>query len=323
MTERRGVATGAQQTARDGLAEVFDTERPRLHAIAYRLLGSHWDADDAVQEAWIRLQNSDVRSIENLGAWLTTVVSRISLDQCRRAATRYEDLGAELPDEVPGAGAELPGARTELPEAAAMSGEEVAAALTVVLDQLSPLERVAFVLHDVFGLPFADIAPVVERTPQAARQLASRARRRVARVDAGAEQSRRHDAVDAFLSAARNGDFGRLLQILDPEIRVRADQDALAASTPFVAAGAPQLAPSLHGADAVARAFAGRAAMARAALLDGVPGAVYSSDGVVKAAYLFRLRGHRVAQIEVIGNPDRIAALVMTEAAPTAETSLT
>lgn len=294
MTERTGL-----------LAEEFATQRRRLHAIAFRMLGSHWDADDAVQETWIRLQNSDPGGIDNLDGWLTTVTSRICLDLLRRMATRREDLGADLP-ETNQSGAE------ELPDGAAVGAEDVGMALLVVLDELAPQERLAFVLHDVFGLAFRDIAPIVERTPQAARQLASRARRRVAGVDARAEHGRRRDAVDAFLKASRDGDFGGLLQVLDPEIRVRADDDVLAASARFVTAGAPTLTPSLAGADAVARAFAGRATQVRHALIEGVPGAVYASGGVVSAAYIFHLQAGRISRIEIIGSPERLDSLAVT-----------
>lgn len=296
--------TGAQPAVPLGIAEVFDTQRDRLHAIADRMLGSHWDADDAVQETWLRLQNSDVGAIDNLEAWLTTVTSRICIDQLRRASARREDLAADLPEPEP-AGA------VELPETAAVTNDAVSTAL-LVLEELPPLERLALVLHDVFGMPFDEVAPIVERSSPATRQLASRARRRVANIDVPGRCRRRSAAVDAFLRASREGDFGGLLQLLDPEIRLRADSDVLTESAPFVGAGAPELAPTLHGADAVARAFAGRAAMARRALIDGVPGAVYSSDGVVRAVYLLHLQGDRVSRIEVIGNSKRIAAMAIT-----------
>ncbi|WP_147917681.1 sigma-70 family RNA polymerase sigma factor [Ruania zhangjianzhongii] len=304
MAERTPVATGAQPAGTGVLAERFAAQRRRLHAIATRMLGSHWDADDAVQETWIRLQRSDADSIENVEAWLTTVISRICVDQLRRTATRQEDLGAELPEPEQTGGAEHP-------EAAALTGDAVNMAL-LVLEELPPLERLAFVLHDVFGLPFDDIAPIVQRSSPATRQLASRARKRVARIDVHGERRRRSDAVDAFLRASRDGDFRRLLQVLDPEIRVRADSEVIAASAPFVAAGAPVLAPSLRGADAVARAFAGRASLARRALIDGAPGAVYLSEGTVAAAYLLHLQEGRIVQIEVIGNAERLDALDIT-----------
>lgn len=308
MRERTPVITGAQPAVPGGLAELFAAQRPRLHAIATRMLGSAWDADDAVQETWIRLQNTDADTIDNLGAWLTTVTSRLCVDQLRRASTRHEDLDADLPEPEP-AGA------VELPEASAVTSDAVSTAL-LVLEELPPLERLALVLHDVFGVPFDEIAPIVERSSPAARQLASRARQRVARIDVPSKHRRRSDAVDAFLKASREGDFGGLLQLLDPEIRLRADQDVIAGSAPFVAAGAPELAPSLRGADAVARAFAGRASLARPALIDGVPGAVYGSAESVTAVYAFRLQQGRITGIEVIGNAERIATLTITPLSP-------
>ena len=301
MTQRTPVVAGGQPGGPAVLAEVFAAQRPRLHAIATRMLGSTWDADDALQETWIRLQRSETGSIENLEAWLTTVTSRICVDQLRQRATRHEDPGAELPEPEPVDG-------LQAPETAALTSDELGMAL-LVLEELSPLERLAFVLHDVFSLPFGEIAPIVQRSSAAARQLASRARRRVASIDVPRERRRRSDAVDAFLRASREGDFGSLLQVLDPEIRLRADPDVIAGSAPFVAAGAPKLAPSLHGADAVARAFAGRAAMARRALIDGLPGAIYASGGATQAVYAFHLCQDRIVRIEVIGNAERIAAL--------------
>lgn len=306
MSERTPAAIGTGQNG--VLAEIFAAERSRLHAIAVRMLGSHWDADDAVQETWIRLQGSNAGAIENIPAWLTTVTSRICVDQLRRVTTRHEALGADLPEPEPAGTAELP-------ENAAATSDAVSAALLVV-EELPPLERLALVLHDVFGLPFDEIAPIVERSSPAARQLASRARRRVASIDVPAERRRRSDAVDAFLTASREGDFGRLLQVLDPEIRLRADAEVIARSAPFIPAGAPELAPSVHGADAVARAFAGRASQARRALIDGVPGAVYGSAGSVTAVYVFHLRADRITGIEVIGNPERIAALTIAPMSP-------
>lgn len=304
MTEPAQTVAGAQPTVPDGVAEEFDVQRPRLHALAYRMLGSHWDADDAVQETWIRLQSTDVRAIDNLAAWLTRVTSRICIDQLRRASTRHEDLDADLPEPEQASPAEAP-------ESAALTSDSLGAAL-LVLEELPPLERLALVLHDVFGVPFDEIAPIVHRSSPAARQLASRARRRVASIDVPSTRHRRSDAVDAFLKASREGDFGSLLQLLDPEIRLRADSDVLTSSAPFVNAGAPQLASSLRGADAVARAFAGRMTLARPALIDGLPGAVYGSADAVTAVYAFRLHQGRITGIEVIGNPQRIAALTIT-----------
>jgi RNA polymerase sigma factor (sigma-70 family) len=267
------------------LAAEFTRQRPRLRAIAYRILGSHHDAEDAVQESWLRLQQADAAAIENLEAWLTVVVSRISLDQVRSAASKHEDLDAELP---------------------------ALAAMLVVLDALSPLERLAFVLHDIFGLSFERVAPIVERTPTAARQLASRARRRVREVDVEAERSRQREAVEAFLRASREGDFGTLLRLLDPEVELRADADVVAAAAPYAEHGAPLLTTRARGADAVARVFAGRARETRWAEVDGFIGAAYAPDGTVQALYWVRTRNGRIARIDVIGAADVLADIPVT-----------
>jgi RNA polymerase sigma-70 factor (ECF subfamily) len=288
----------ASQTS--GLARAFHAQRPRLRAIAYRVLGSYWDADDAVQETWIRLDRTDAGAIENLEAWLTTVVSRVSIDILRgRGAPRDEldDDFAEVDGEDDG------------PEHSAVRIDEIGAAMLVVLEQLSPLERLSFVLHDIFALSFDDIAPIVERTPVAARQLASRARRRVRLVDLSAERTRSADAVTAFLKAARDGDFGDLLQLLDPDVRLRADSTVVTEASAYADAGAPLLGSLVGGADAVARVFAGRAAQAHLALIDGWPGAVYAPGGRAHAVYIVRFRAGRIAAIEVIGDPAALEQL--------------
>jgi RNA polymerase sigma-70 factor (ECF subfamily) len=277
------------------LAAEFTRQRPRLRAIAYRILGSYHDAEDAVQEAWLRLQRTDSASIDNLEAWLTTVVSRLSLDVLR--ASRHEDLSVEVPE-------------TGV-EDATVAVDEVGAAMLVVLDSLGPSERLAFVLHDVFGLSFERIAPIVERTPAAARQLASRARRRVREVDVAAERSRQRAAVEAFLRASRDGDFAALLRLLDPEVELRADASVVANSASAAGHGAPLLARRARGADAVARIFNGRARETQPALVDGRVGAAYAPDGTVHAVYSFRLRDGRVVGIEVIGAADQLADLTI------------
>lgn len=280
------------------LAAEFTRQRPRLRAIAYRILGSHHDAEDAVQEAWLRLQQADTAAIGNLEAWLTTVVSRIGLDHLRSAASKHEDLAADLPEPVT--------------EPDPVGSDEVGAAMLVVLDTLAPLERLAFVLHDVFGLSFERIAPIVERTPAAARQLASRARRRVRAVDVVAERSRQREAVEAFLRASREGDFGTLLKLLDPEVELRADPEVVAAAAPHAERGAPLLSTRARGADAVARIFAGRARETRWAEVDGLVGAVYAPDGVVRALYSVRIRDGRIVAIDVIGAPAALADIPVT-----------
>lgn len=291
--------------ASEGLAAQFEEQRQRLRAIAHRSLGSLWDAEDAVQETWIRLQAADSAAIENVPAWLTTVVSRVCIDQLRRRAARPEDLGDELPDTAP----EL---FSDSPDAQVLHAEEVNAALQVILDALGPLERLAFVLHDVFGLSFDDIAPIVERTPTNARQLASRARRRIRGVNVEEERKRRGEAVEAFLRASRHGDFGGLLQLLDPEVELRTDTEAVAAASSAADQGAPLLQSRLRGADAVARAFSGRAALVRVALVNGLPGGVYADAGEPRAVYLVRVDSGRITGIDVIASPGRIAELEIT-----------
>lgn len=248
---RSAEATDSAQTL-DELAGQFATHRRKLYAIAHRTLGSPWSADDAVQEVWLRLQRADSATINNLEAWLTTVVSRVCIDMIRQQASRREDL-----DDLT-AEAEVASSSADAdPVETVMLSDDLALAMQVVLDSLGPLERLALVLHDVFALSYADIAPIVERTPVAARQLASRARARLRTVDVRAIRERQEAAIVAFLDAARNGDFGKLLQLLDPEIELRSDTAAVELSTAGADYGAPLLADSIRGADAVARVLQG------------------------------------------------------------------
>lgn len=301
----------------DTLAAQFAVQRPRLFAIAHRTLGSPWSADDAVQETWLRLQRADLARIENLQAWLTTVVSRVCIDLIRQQVAWREDLAADPSaaelsgDGPPGGG--LPGAdrAPDGPEAHAMRTEELGLAMQVVLDTLGPLERLALVLHDVFGLGFDDIAPIVERTPTTARQLASRARARLRGVDVTAVREHQRTAVDAFLTAARNGDFGHLLQLLDPEVELRADAGAVTLAAAGAEHGAPLLERRTRGADAVARVFAGRAELVEHALVNGVPAAVYAPAGTVHAAYLVHLRAGRITALDVIADPQHLAGFAI------------
>lgn len=295
--------------AEHDLAGSFAAQRARLRRIAYRMLGSHWDAEDAVQETWLRLQRTDLDKIENLEAWLTTVISRVSIDQLRARGARHEDTEAELPDEDPRL--ESKGPEPSSPEADAVLGEELGTAMVIVLDALGPLERLAFVLHDIFGMPFDEIAPILERTPTAARQLASRARRRIRDVDLVAERGRRREAVDAFLSAARQGDFGGLLQLLDPEVELRSDAEVIATAAPYADSGAPLLQAEARGADAVARVFAGRADLAEPAFVEGIPGVVYAPAGVPSAIYAIELRNGRITRIEAIGRASQLEDLAI------------
>jgi RNA polymerase sigma factor (sigma-70 family) len=284
-------AAGAQLVL---LAQQFEAHRPHLRAVAHRMLGSAAEADDAVQEAWLRLQRNGAAGVGNLGGWLTTVVGRICLDVLRRRSLRREEP-LELHPSDPEGGAE--------PEREAVLADSVGLALLAVLDTLTPPERLAFVLHDVFAVPFDDVAAVLDRSPAAARQLASRARRRVhgAAPDATgpADARRRQEVVRAFLAAARGGDFAGLLAVLDPDVVLRAD------------AAVPELGrvERIRGDAAVARAFLGKAQAARAALLDGAPGAVFAPDGRLRGALEFVVSGGRITAVDVISDPVVLDAL--------------
>lgn len=293
----------------DWLAARFEGQRAHLRAVAYRMLGSLSEADDAVQESWLRLRRADTSDIENLGGWLTTVVARVSLDMLRSRKSRGEEpLGAHLPEPVAGraAGGD--------PEHDALLADAVGLALLVVLDTLTPAERLAFVLHDLFAVPFEEIAPIVGRSPVATRQLASRARRRVqgAPVTPAADQSRQRAIVDAFLAASREGDLAALLALLDPDVVLRADPVAVAASAARVAQGAPTLAPEVRGASAVADVFAGRARVARPVLIAGVPGAAWAPGGQPRAVFAFTFADDRIVGIEMIVDPERLGELDVT-----------
>lgn len=288
----------------DDVSATFMAHRAKLFAIARRALGSPWSAEDAVQEAWLRLQRADVAAIDSVEAWLTTVVSRVCIDMIRHEAGRREDLHAEWPV--------ADGGRAPDPADAVMQSDDLAVAMQVVLDTLGPLERLALVLHDVFALPYDDIAPIVERTPEAARQLASRARARLRGVDVGQIRQRHDAAITAFLDAARSGDFGDLLQLLDPEIELRSDAAAVELATAGAAHGAPLLAPRISGADAVARVFAGRAELTRLVRIDGVPAAAYVTGRTVHALYLVTFDGGRITGLDVLADAGRMAALHTT-----------
>ena len=290
------------------LTETFEGYRSHLRAVAYRMLGSHAEADDAVQEAWLRLHRADTGAVENMGGWLTTVVSRVCLDMLRSRTSRREDPPSDPPPDVPADHEARPD-----PEGEALLADAIGPALLVVLDALTPLERLAFVLHDVFAVPFDEIAPIIDRSPSAARQLASRARRRVrgATTTGGATEDvgRRGEVVDAFLAAAREGDFDGLLAVLDPDVVLRADAAAVAAATANRAAGAPPLARRLQGAPAVARTFAGRARTARPALVDGAVGAVWAPDGPPRAVFDFTIVDGRIVAVDLIADPLHLAQI--------------
>ncbi len=291
---------------RDWLAERFEDHRPRLRAVAYRMLGSTGEADDAVQDAWLRLSRVDPATIDNLGGWLTTVVARVCLDALRaRRARREEPEGVHLPEPIVSD-------TTGDPEGAAVLADSVGIALLVVLETLSPAERLAFVLHDTFGLPFDEIAPIVGRSEVATRQLASRARRRVrgARAEPDADLSRQRGVVDAFLAASRRGDFAALLALLDPDVVIRADAGVVGA--------AGVTSREVSGAAAVARTALGFrrfAAGARDVLVNGAAGLLVVVDGRPFAVLGFTVRDGRIAAIDILADAGRLAALDLTRLA--------
>jgi RNA polymerase sigma factor (sigma-70 family) len=288
------------------LVEQFEANRAHLRRVAYRMLGSRSEADDAVQEAWMRLSRADTSGVENLDGWLTTVVARVCLDMLRSRRSRREDSLESRATES-AVGSQAPGD----PEQEAVLADSVGLALLAVLETLAPAERVAFVLHDMFDLPFDEIAPIVGRTPAAARQLASRARRRVrgTAVSPEADRGRQREIVGAFLAAAREGDFAGLLAVLDPEVVLRADAAAVLGSAAREAAGAPKLAPEVRGAAAVAEAFAGRARGAQLARVDGAVGAVWAPGGRPRAVFRFTVSDGKIAEIDVIVDPERVRGL--------------
>jgi len=276
----------------------FEEHRAHLRAVAFRMLGSTGEADDAVQEAWMRFARTDTAAVENLRGWLTTVVSRICLNLLRSRRHRQEDaLDADLPLAAgPGAGGD--------PELDAVMADSVGLALQVVLDALGPAERVAFVLHDLFGVPFDRIAPVLDRTTEATRQLASRARRRVRdgreRAEADRDARQRKSVVDAFLAAAREGRFEDLLAVLDPDIVVVADEEAVA--TGFSGR-------EVIGAKTVAALFNGQAKQAVAVLVDGTIGAMWAPGGSPRSVLAFTVIGGKVVGIDIVNDPQVVAAL--------------
>jgi RNA polymerase sigma factor (sigma-70 family) len=282
---------------REWLAERFEENRTHLRAVAHRMLGSLAEAEDAVQEAWLRLSRSDTSDVDNLGGWLTTVVARVCLDMLRsRESRREEPLDTTRVAEPIASGEDGID-----PEHEAILGDSVGLALYVVLETLAPAERAAFVLHDLFGVPFDEIALIVGRTPTAARQLASRARRRVhgAAAVPAEDLPRQRRIVDAFLAASRGGDFAALLELLDPDVVLRADPAA-------VAMGA---SGEVRGSAAVAETFAGRAQVAQPALVDGAPGAVWAVGGRPRVVFAFTIARGKVVRIDLLADPQRIGEL--------------
>lgn len=287
------------------LTERFEANRPRLRGVAYRMLGSLSEAEDAVQEAWLRLNRTETAAVENLGGWLTTVVSRVCLDMLRsRRSRREEPMGAQAtePDVIRGEGAD--------PEGEAVLADSVGVALLVVLDTLTPAERLAFVLHDLFAMPFEEIGPIVGRSTEAARQLAHRARRRVRGAPAAPDvhRERQREIVDAFLLAARAGDIQGLLAVLDPDAVVRIEA-AARIDAPAAEAG---MARELRGASTWVRQFVALSRGLRSvqpALIDGSVGLIFAPRGKLSRVLTFAFTDAKVTQVEVIGDPARLRDL--------------
>ena len=287
---------------RDWLAEQFEEHRTHLRRVAYRMLGTIDDSDDAVQEAWLRLSRTDSAAIENLGGWLTTVVGRVSLDMLRaRRARREDSVGSWLPEPVVSVGDQSD------PEQEALLADSIGLALLVVLETLTPAERLAFVLHDMFGMPFEEIAPIVERSPAATRQLASRARRRVrgAKPESDTGLAEQREVVDAFLAAARDGDFEGLIAVLDPDVVFRID----------IGPERAQARPEVEGAAAVARQILARGApfapLARPAIVNGTAGAIVGLRGRPFAVVGFAVSNGRITEIDIVADPDKLPHLVL------------
>jgi len=284
----------------DQLAEQFEAKRSHLRAVAYRMLGSLPEAEDAVQESWLRLSRADTSAVENVGGWLTTVVARVCLDMLRsRKSRREEPLEAHVPEPA-AARAESADAEQEM-----VLADSVGLALLVVLETLAPAERLVFVLHDMFALSFDEIAPIVDRSPAAARQLASRARRRVqgASTVSDATLTRQREIVDAFLAASRGGDFDALLAVLAPDVVLRSD----------AAARRPGVPAELRGAREVAsRAVKGGARAARPVLVNGAVGVVVAPRGRLMMVLLFTIAGDKIVEIEAVGDTDRLRGLELS-----------
>jgi RNA polymerase sigma factor (sigma-70 family) len=278
------------------LAEQFEARRAHLRTVAHSMLGSLSEADDAVQEAWLHLSRSDTSGVENLGGWLTTVVARVCLDMLRsRKSRREEALDAQVFEPI------ASGKDGSDPEYETLMADSVGLAMLVVLERLAPAERVAFVLHDLFAVPFEEIAPIVGRTPAAARQLASRARRRVqgSPTVPDADLGRRREVVDAFLAAARGGDFDALLAVLDPDVVVRADGAAMRLGA----------ATELHGAEAAARGFLLRARGAQPALIDGVVGLTWAPGGRPRVVFDMTITDGKIVSVDLVADPERLSRL--------------
>ena len=302
-----GGVRGASSAGADRLAERFEAAKPRLQRLALRILGSAAEADDALQETWLRISRADVEHVEHFDGWLTTVAARVCFDALKWRESRHEELTPddprhELATIAPG----------ERPEEDAILADSIGVAMRVLLDALPPPERVAFVLHDMFDVPFDQVGAILGKTSEAARQLASRARRRVrgASTDRDAVTQRHDELVRAFLAASRMGNFTALLALLDPAASLRVDAGVLAMG----GAGYWQnerLLDGVEGAQTVARMFTGRARGAQPALIDGRPGAVWVHEGAVLVAFHFRIAGDRIAAIELVADVEALARAVI------------
>jgi RNA polymerase sigma factor (sigma-70 family) len=294
--------TVENEIAADSLSAAFEAERPHLRAVGYRMLGSLSEADDAVQEAWLRLRSADVDDVDNLPGWLTTVVSRICLDALRKRKRRGEEpFDAHVPDPI------ISSAEGIDPEQEVMLADAVGLALQVVLDRLDPAERLAFVLHDMFGVPFDDVAEIVSRSPEATRQLASRARRRVqGKTPAEPDLGRQRVVVEAFFAASRAGDFEALVAVLDPNILLRADYGPTA----------PELSKLIRGAHTVASqalTFSKFAPFAVPALVNGTPGFISAPGGKTFAVMAFTVANGKIVEINILADPDRLRGLGLSQ----------
>jgi RNA polymerase sigma-70 factor (ECF subfamily) len=287
---------------REFLAQHFEEHRTRLRAVAYRMLGSLSEADDAVQETWLRLNRIDADEVDNLGGWLTTVVARVSLNMLRsRRSRREEPLGVRMPEPI------VDRADGTDPEHEALLADAVGLALLVVLEELNPAERLAFVLHDMFAVPFDEIAPIVDRSPEAARQLASRARRRVQGETAipDADLDTQREVLDAFLTAAREGDFEALLEVLDPDVVLRADRGAVSIGATRVVRGAANVARG-------ALAFSRLDIDVRPARVNGAAGTVTLRDGRPFTIAAFTIQKRRIVAMDILADPERLSQLDLT-----------
>lgn len=282
---------------KDWLTIHFEQTRGHLKAVAYRMLGSTGEAEDAVQEAWVRLNRSESEKIDNLSGWLTTVVARVCLDILRRRKSRPEESLEQYDDEVKDD-------HTQQPEQGFIIADSVGPALLMILDTLSPAERIAFVLHDLFDLPFEEIAPVIDKSETATRQLASRARRRVKGTSPAYQDSdRQQQMVTAFLAASREGNFDALIKLLHPDAILRADDTAIKVTRANQAKGAPQFKAQISGATHVADTMKGKAAGAQLALVDGLAGATWTANGKPVVVFCFSLSGDKISAIDIVMDP--------------------